>query len=119
MTTAAPSRVPLSRRPRRGAPLLRRDRGGHTEDSDAFLDQFAERAVVDDVGRRFVGRAGIAARNARGNIGTRNRITVTDVRSVDAGVVLTVAVIGDGYNGGGTFVITTGSGVIERLVIRG
>lgn len=91
----------------------------NTEDSDAFLDQFAEHAVVDDFGRRFVGRAGIAAWNARENIGTHNRITVTDVRSDDAGIVLTVEVTGDGYNGGGTFVITMGSDVIEQLVIRG
>lgn len=91
----------------------------NAENTDAFLDQFANDAVVDDWGRRFVGRSQIAAWNARENIGTHNRITVTGVRSNPDGVELTIQVTGGGYNGAGTFIIETKAGVIERMVIRG
>lgn len=91
----------------------------NAEGTDTFLDQFADNAVVDDWGRRFAGRTQIAAWNARENIGTHNRITVTGVRSNPDGVELTIQVTGDGYNGGGTFIIETKAGVIERMVIRG
>lgn len=93
----------------------------NAENTDAFLDQLADNAIVDDWGRRFVGRTEITAWNARENIGTHNRITVTGVRSSSTphGVELTVEVTGDGYDGRGTFIIETKAGVIERIVIRG
>lgn len=62
----------------------------NAEDSTAFLSTFAEDAVVDDWGRRFTGRAEIAAWNARENIGTHNRIEVTGVSPAGDNVMLTI-----------------------------
>lgn len=91
----------------------------NAEDSEAFLSAFAQDAVVDDWGRRFTGRAEIAAWNARENIGTHNRIEVTGVSPAGDDVVLTIQVSGDGYNGGGTFAIRTQGDTIDCMTILG
>jgi hypothetical protein len=43
-------------------------------DSRAFLDAFADDAVLDDWGRTFTGRAEIAVWNERENIGVKSHI---------------------------------------------
>lgn len=91
----------------------------NAEDSEVFLAAFAEDAIVDDFGRRFVGKAEISDWNDRENIGTRNRIAVTGVSPDGDGVVVSVQVSGDGYNGGGTFAIRSRDGAIRSMVIRG
>ena len=91
----------------------------NAEDNEAFLAAFAEDAVVDDFGRRFEGKAEIADWNARENIGTHNRIEVTGARPDGDGVLLTIRVRGDGYNGDGTFAIRSRDDTIHRMVIRG
>ena len=91
----------------------------NAEDNEAFLAAFAEDAVVDDFGRRFEGKAEIAAWNARENIGTHNRIEVTGSRPDGDGVLLTIRVSGDGYSGDGTFAIRSRDDTIYRMVIRG
>ena len=94
----------------------------NAEDNEAFLAAFAEDAVVDDFGRRFEGKAEIAAWNDRENIGTHNRIEVTGARPDGPdgdGVLLTIRVSGDGYNGDGTFAIQSRDDTIHRMVIRG
>ena len=91
----------------------------NAEDREGFLAAFTPDAVVDDFGRRFTGHDQIAAWSDTENIGTHNRITVTDARPQDRGVVLDIDVRGDGYNGTGTFTITTRDDLINSMVIRG
>lgn len=91
----------------------------NAKDTPGFLATFAEDAIVDDCGRRFSGRAQIAAWNDRENIGPHNRIAVTDVRPTADGVTLTIQVSGDGYHGCGTFTISSDGDTISSLVIRG
>lgn len=91
----------------------------NAEDRQAFLDTFAEDAVVDDFGRKFQGKTQIAAWNDRENMGTHNRIAVTGVRPDGEGIILDIEVRGDGYNGGGTFAIRSRDGEIRSMVIRG
>lgn len=91
----------------------------NAEDTQAFLAAFAEDAVVDDFGRKFIGPAQIKAWSDRENIGTHNQIEVTSISRNGESVVLHVLVSGAGYNGGGTFTITTSHGTIRSLIIRG
>ena len=91
----------------------------NAENSEAFLNSFADDAVIDDWGRRFIGRVQIAGWNASENIGVHSRIEATGARPTGDGVELSVQVSGGGYNGGGTFVVRTEGGLISSLVIRG
>jgi ketosteroid isomerase-like protein len=91
----------------------------NAEDRDRFLDAFTEDGVVDDWGRRFVGRERIAEWDAGENIGVHARIEATSVRRSGDTVEFGVRVTGDGYNGGGTFTATVRDGRIAELVIRG
>lgn len=91
----------------------------NAEDTRAFLDTFAEDAVVDDFGRRFTGKTQIAAWSDRENIGTHNRIEVTGVSQDGDDIILSIQVSGNGYNGGGTFAIHSRDGMIRRMTIRG
>lgn len=91
----------------------------NAEDSGRFLVAFADDAVVDDFGRRFVGRGAIDGWNARENIGTHNRITVRSARRRGNETILSISVTGSGYNGDGTFTIQTEDGVITSMLISG
>jgi ketosteroid isomerase-like protein len=88
-------------------------------DSDAFLDAFAEDAVLVDWGRTFTGREQIATWNANENIGVQSRIEVTGVQREGSTVIAGVSVTGNGYNGGGSFAFETAGGRITRMEIRG
>lgn len=91
----------------------------NAEDRESFIDAFAADAVVDDFGRRFVGHEQIGRWSDAENIGTHNRIAVTGVRTDGPAVVLDIDVRGAGYNGPGTFAITSDGGLISSMVIRG
>ena len=91
----------------------------NAEDSGAFLAAFADDAVVDDWGRRFVGREAIAAWDAGENIGVHARFTVTGVRAEGAGQAVDVQVSGGGFNGPSTFVFETSGGRVRSMTIRG
>jgi ketosteroid isomerase-like protein len=88
-------------------------------DTEAFLECFADDAVIDDWGRRFVGREAIASWNSRENIGTKSHIELGNVVPDTAMFTVTVAVSGGGYNGGGTFAVEASDGLITQLRIRG
>ena len=99
-------------------PALRRMiEATNREDTQAFLDAFADDAVVDDFGRIFNGKAQIKGWSDRENIGTHNRIEVTSVSSDR--LVIGIRVSGDGYNGDGTFTVHSRGGKIWHLRIRG
>ena len=91
----------------------------NAEDREAFLGALAAEAVVDDFGRRFTGHHQIAAWSDAENIGTHNRITVTGVRGDRRQPVLDIEVHGSGYNGPGSFTLTSRDGLITSMVIRG
>jgi ketosteroid isomerase-like protein len=88
-------------------------------DSRAFLDAFADDAVLDDWGRTFTGRAEIAVWNERENIGVKSHIEPTSVEPDGDAIRVGVAVSGDGYNGGGAMTFTLRGDRIARMVITG
>jgi ketosteroid isomerase-like protein len=88
-------------------------------DSQAFLAAFADDAMVVDWGRTFAGKTEIARWNDNENIGVQSHIEITGVERSGATVTLGVAVSGNGYNGGGSFVIDVDGGLITRFVIAG
>ena len=91
----------------------------NAEDTQAFLAAFAEDAVVDDWGRRFVGRDAIAEWDAGENIGVHARFAVTGVRVEGAGQAVDLQVSGGGFNGPSTFVFETSDGRVRSMTIRG
>jgi ketosteroid isomerase-like protein len=88
-------------------------------DSEAFLAAFADDATLVDWGRTFTGKAEIARWNDNENIGVQSRIEVTGVERSGTTVTLGVSVSGNGYNGGGSFVLDVEDGLITRFVISG
>jgi hypothetical protein len=89
------------------------------EDSAAFLDAFADDAVINDWGREFTGKAEIATWNNNENIGVNSRIEATSATRSGDETTVGVTVSGNGYNGGGSMVFTTSGGRIQRLMIVG
>jgi ketosteroid isomerase-like protein len=88
-------------------------------DNEAFLDAFAEDAVIDDWGRTFTGRAEIAGWNDRENIGVRSHIEATGVERHGDEIRVSIQVTGDGYNGGGAMTFALSGERIGRMVITG
>ena len=91
----------------------------NAEDSTAFVESFAEDAVLVDWGRTFTGPEEIATWNANENIGVHSRIDVTGVQREGSTTVVGVSVSGEGYDGGGSFAFQTAGGRITRMEIRG
>ena len=91
----------------------------NAEDSTAFVDTFAEDAVLVDWGRTFTGHAEIGSWNANENIGVHSRIAATGVDRDGNRTRVGVSVSGGGYNGGGAFVFETAGGRITRMEITG
>ena len=88
-------------------------------DAQAFLDAFTDDATIEDWGRTFTGREEIARWNDNENIGVQSHIEATRVARSGATVTIGVAVTGNGYNGGGSFVFELAGDRIARLVIAG
>ena len=91
----------------------------NAEDTAAFLAAFTEDGVVDDWGRRFVGRAEIARWSDGENIGVHARFEVTGVRAEGSGQAVDVQVSGGGFNGPSTLVFQTAGGRVRSMTIRG
>jgi hypothetical protein len=113
MSEASPSEIHLPDAVRRMIDAT------NAEDTPAFLATFTRDAVLNDFGREFAGLARIAEWNAQENIGTHNRITVTQGSESGGQVLIHIQVRGSGYNGGGTFTIHLADDKIVSLVIRG
>ena len=88
-------------------------------DSEAFNSVFAEDAVLDDWGRMFHGRDGVASWNRTDNIGKQAHFEVLGVNITDggAGVTLTVDVSGNGFNGVSDLDFRLADGQITSLII--
>jgi hypothetical protein len=87
------------------------------EDSAAFLDAFADDAVLVDWGREFAGKAEIARWNDNENIGVNSRFEVTGVSRSGGRTTVGVIVSGNGYNGTGNFVFEVKGGLIQHMLI--
>ena len=88
-------------------------------DSDAFVAAFAEDAVLDDWGRTFTGREEIARWNAKENIGVQSQFEALAAMIEGDTTTVQIRVTGNGYNGGGTFVIASDGEHITRWDIAG
>jgi hypothetical protein len=88
-------------------------------DSEAFTAGFTEDAVLDDWGRLFHGRDGVAAWNRTDNIGKQAHFDLVGIEATDDPdqVVATLTVSGGGFNGTGPMTFTFRNGQIARLVI--
>ena len=94
--------------------------GTNAGDSERFVSAFAADAYLNDWGREFRGRDGVASWDRTENIGCQARFTVHGlVPGERRGTYrLRLTVGGNGYNGPGDFEIDLGDdGLIARLVI--
>jgi hypothetical protein len=87
-------------------------------DTPELLNAFADDAVLIDSGRTFAGKEEITRWNAEENIGTKNRLQVTDVRRSGYEVKVDVVVSGHGYNGPGVLSFLIDGDVVKRLLIE-
>jgi hypothetical protein len=101
------------------APIAAMIDATNREDSTAFLAAFSDDAMISDWGREFHGKTEIATWNDNENIGVNSRIEAIDATRSGDDTTVTIRVTGNGYNGGGSMVFTTGDGRIRRLVIAG
>lgn len=88
-------------------------------DSDAFLEAFSDDPTLEDWGRVFTGRAGVAAWDRSDNIGKQSHFEVVGVEQGTAPdvYVVTVRVTGGGYNGTSPLTFLLRDGKIDRLTI--
>ncbi|WP_448808765.1 nuclear transport factor 2 family protein [Agromyces bauzanensis] len=89
-------------------------------DSEAFVAAFGDDAYLNDWGREFHGRNGVASWNETDNIGRQTHFEVHGIRPgrIVGQYLVTVTVSGNGYNGPGTFTFQLGDdGLISRFVI--
>lgn len=88
-------------------------------DSEGFVAVFTPDAYLNDWGREFHGRDGVASWNETDNIGKRSHFEVRGIRPgrVDGQYLVTVTVTGEGYNGPGVFTFQLRDGLIARFVI--
>lgn len=88
-------------------------------DSAAFVAAFTDDAVLDDWGRVFRGRDGVASWNRTDNIGKRAHFDLVAVHPTDEPdrVIAILRVSGGGYNGTGPMTFEFRDGRIARLVI--
>ncbi|MFC9918652.1 nuclear transport factor 2 family protein [Agromyces binzhouensis] len=88
-------------------------------DSEGFVAAFTEDAYLNDWGREFHGREGVASWNESDNIGRNARFEAHSIRAgrMPGQYLLTVTVSGGGYNGPGVFTFDLRDGLIARFLI--
>src|SRR3954451_23020952 len=94
--------------------------GTNQGDHERFVSAFAADAYLNDWGREFHGRDGVASWDRTDNIGRQARFTVHGLVAGErpGAYRLRLTVGGNGYNGPGDFEIElNGDGLISRLVI--
>jgi hypothetical protein len=90
----------------------------NTADSEAFLDAFTDDAHLEDWGREFAGRDGVAAWNDSDNIGRQAHFEIQNVRSEGSGFVVTLDVTGGGFNGVSDFYFEVDGDRVRTMIIR-
>jgi hypothetical protein len=86
-------------------------------DTDAFLDCFTAKGVVDDWGRRFVGAKAIRGWSDKETIGAKGRMTVTGVEEKAGEIVVTGDWKSNFYSGPGRYVFRLDGGRIAEMRI--
>jgi ketosteroid isomerase-like protein len=88
------------------------------EDSDAFVAVFTDDALLVDWSRAFHGHEGVASWNESDNIGKHTRFEVEGDLADEpfGGVIATLTVSGEGYNGTGPMTFRlVGEGADQRI----
>lgn len=87
-------------------------------DNAAVVEPFAEDAYLEDWGRGFQGRDGVAQWNRSDNIGKQSHLEVQSVRTEGDGYVVTLEVTGGGFSGVSDFYFEVDDDVIRSMIIR-
>jgi hypothetical protein len=90
----------------------------NTGDHNAFVAAFSDDAYVEDWGRQFRGREGVASWDRTDNIGRNAHFEPRDTRQVGTSYVVTLDVTGDGFNGTSDFVFEIDGDLIRSMVIK-
>ncbi len=87
-------------------------------DAKGVVDSFAADATLIDWGRHFAGHAGIASWDSTDNTGVQSRMQVLGIKPSTDGVVVTIRVSGNGFNGTGHLAFTLKGDKIGHLLIQ-
>ncbi len=87
-------------------------------DAGGVVACFTPTAVLDDWGRHFEGRAGIASWDRIDNTGVEAHIEAVDSEAVGETIIVTVRVSGKGFNGTGHMHFQLDGDKIDRLDIK-
>ncbi len=87
-------------------------------DARGVVESFAEDATLIDWDRHFAGHAGIASWDATDNTGVKSRMEVLGVQPSANGIVATIRVSGNGFNGTGHLAFTLSGSKIRHLLIQ-
>jgi hypothetical protein len=86
-------------------------------DNDAFVDAFTDDAYLEDWGREFRGRAGVASWNESDNIGRNAHFEAGGTVEQDGRYVVTLVVTGGGFNGTSDIAFEVEGDKIRSMVI--
>ena len=86
-------------------------------DRDAFVDAFTEDAYLEDWGREFHGREGVASWNETDNIGKNAHFKATGTVERDGRYIVTLVVTGGGFNGTSDIAFEVEGDRIRSMVI--
>ncbi|GAA2090265.1 hypothetical protein GCM10009840_31570 [Pseudolysinimonas kribbensis] len=101
------------------APVQRMVEATNAADSDAFVACFAPDAYLEDWGRGFHGREGVAAWDRTDNIGVHMHFEVDAARRDGDDWVVTLVSTGGGYNGTSEIRFRLDGDLIARMIIAG
>ncbi|MDH2416491.1 nuclear transport factor 2 family protein [Nocardioides sp. CER19] len=87
-------------------------------DHAAFVAAFTEDAYLEDWGRKFHGRDGVASWDHTDNIGKNTRFAALRTRQDGEGYVVTLDVRGDGFNGTSDIAFEVQGDQIRSMVIK-
>lgn len=87
-------------------------------DEDAFLDAFTADGVIDDWGRRFVGRAAMKRWSDKEFIGARGTLAVDEVTVAGDEITVVGEWTSNYANGRSRFVFVTDGELLASMTIR-
>jgi hypothetical protein len=86
-------------------------------DRDAFVDAFTDDAYLEDWGREFHGREGVASWNETDNIGRNAHFEATGTVERNGRYIVTLVVTGGGFNGTSDIAFEVEGDRIRSMVI--
>jgi hypothetical protein len=84
---------------------------------EAFVNAFTDDAYLEDWGRVFRGRAGVAEWNESDNIGRNAHFEATGTVEQDGRYIVTLVVTGDGFNGTSNIVFEVQDQQVRSMII--